>query len=131
MMPIVRSRRHRHALIHLIADKETSRKFVLRVGLLLDQRLCWLSCGYRVCMSVHNLPLTFFGSKDHRSPKSPRADIFASADLGLAPLYLHHIGKLRGCVLRYGLKASAPAISDRRRSTLHILSNLLPPSHGR
>ena len=40
--------------------------------LLLYERLCCLSCGYRVCVPMHYLPLTVFGSKDHRGPKDPR-----------------------------------------------------------
>jgi hypothetical protein len=34
----------------------------LRVGLLLDHRLCWLRGGYGLCVSVHNLP----GARGHR-----------------------------------------------------------------
>ena len=41
----------------------------LRVELLLYHRLCWLSRGYRVCVPMHNLPLTVFRSKDHRRPQ--------------------------------------------------------------
>src|SRR5215204_7816027 len=53
------------------SPKRSSKKFALRVGLLLDHRLCWLRGGYGVRVPMHNLPLTiFFRSKVHRSPHS-------------------------------------------------------------
>src|SRR5215208_2543711 len=75
------------------------------VGLLLDHRLGWLGRGYGVRVSVHHLPLTLFGSKDHRGAHGVRGDLFLPADLGPGPLYLHHVGtdhgqptsKHRGC----------------------------------
>jgi hypothetical protein len=80
---------------------------------------------------MHNLPVTTFRSKDHRSPQSEWGDLLASSNLGLKPLYLHNLGKLRSYKLRYDLEASGLAISASRSGTLHGLSNLLPPTHGR
>jgi len=48
-----------------------------------------LSRYYRVCVSMHYLPDTVFGSKDHRNPHSVWGDILPSANFGLEPLYLH------------------------------------------
>src|SRR5215218_8639390 len=80
---------------------------------------------------MHYLPDPFFRSKDHRSPQSEGGDFLPSAYLGLKPLYLYNIGKLSSYVLRYDLEASGHAISASRCGTLHALSNLLPPPHGR
>ncbi len=82
-------------------------------------------------MPMHYLPGAVLRSKDHRSPKSPRGDVLACAYLGLAPLYLHYVGKLRCYVLRYGLEASGITISERRCATLRSCSNLLSPACGR
>src|SRR5215204_2322283 len=71
----------------------SSKKFDLRVDLLLDHRLCSLRGGYGVRVPMHNLPLTiFFRSKDHRSPHSYPGDVLPCADLGLGPLYLYNVG---------------------------------------
>src|SRR5215207_8114710 len=112
---------------------ETSRRMVLSAGdkFLLYHRSGWLSRGYRVSVSVHNLPGALFRPKDARDAHSHRGDILPSANLGLVALHLHNVGKLRGHVLRYVLKASALAISVIRCGALHSLSNLLPPTHGR
>jgi len=65
-------------------------------------RLCWLSSSYEVCVPMHYLPGAIFWSKDHRNPKIKRGDLLPSADLGLAPLYLHYdVGKLSSYVLLY------------------------------
>ena len=53
---------------------------------------------------MHYLPLTVFGSKDHRGSKDPRGDLLPSADLGLSPLYLHYVGELGSRVFLYGLE---------------------------
>jgi hypothetical protein len=74
----------------------------LWVELLLYERLCCLSCVYRVCVPMHYLPLTVFGSKDPRGPKDPRGDFLASADLGFASLYLHYVGELGSRVFSLG-----------------------------
>jgi hypothetical protein len=103
----------------------------LWVELLLYQRLCCLSCVYRVCVPMHYLPLTVFGAKDHRGPKDPRGDFLASADLGLTPLYLHHVGELGSRVFLYDLGANQLAISELRCGTLYGRSNPLPSMCGR
>jgi hypothetical protein len=82
-------------------------------------------------MPMHHLPLTIFGSKDHRNPQIKRGYILTSADLGLYPLYLHYVGKLSSYVLLYDLEANGLAISDLRCGTVRVLSNLIPPTHGR
>jgi hypothetical protein len=117
--------------IHPSEWKKSSRKFDLRVELLLDHRFRWLSRGDGVCVSMHDLPLTVFRSKDHRSPQSDWGDVLTSADLGLCPLYLYNVGKLGSYVLRYVLKGNHLAISELRYGALRDLSNLLPPPHGR
>jgi hypothetical protein len=91
---------------------ETSCGGSLRVTLFLYQRFGWPSRGYRVCVSVHNLPSAIFRSKDHRNPQINWGHILPSANPGLCPLYPHDIGKLRSQVLRYVLKASDLAISE-------------------
>ena len=63
-------------------------------------------------MLMHYLPLTVFGSKDHRGPKDPRGDFLASADLGLTPLYLHYEGEPGSRVFLYDLGADRLAISE-------------------
>ena len=80
---------------------------------------------------MHNLPSTTFRSKDHRSPQSEWGDFLPLANLGLKALYLYNVGKLSRYVLRYDLEASGYPISASRCRTLHGLSNLLPPTHGR
>jgi hypothetical protein len=71
---------------------ECSQKFALRVGLLLDHRFGWLSGGYGVRVPMHDLPLTVFGSKDHRRAHCVWGDLLPSAYLSLCPLYLHYVG---------------------------------------
>jgi hypothetical protein len=56
-----------------------SPKFALGMGLLLDHRLGWLSGGYGLRVSVHHLPLTLFGSKDHRGAHGVSSGSFALA----------------------------------------------------
>jgi len=75
---------------------------------------------------MHNLPDTVFRSTDARNPQSEWDDLLPSANLGLVPLYLHNVGKLRSYVLRYDLEASGITISVMLCGTLHGLSNLLP-----
>ncbi len=103
----------------------------LRVDLVLYHRLCWLSRGYGVCVPMHYLPGTLFRSKDHRRPQSGWGDLFPSAYLGLVPLYLHKIGKLRSYVLLYDLVANILAISELGCGTVRSRSNLLPSMRGR
>jgi hypothetical protein len=87
---------------------------------------------------MYNLPGTVFRSKDHRSPQSEWSAVLPCADLGLGPLYLHNVSKLRSHILPYGLEADNLAISETRCSTLQGRNNLLPslsgranPTHGR
>ena len=82
----------------------------LRVDLLLYHRFRWLSRGYWIGVSMHNLPNTVFTPKDARNAQGNRSEILASANLGPVPLYLYDVGKLRSCVLRYVLKANDLAI---------------------
>ena len=67
---------------------------------MLYHRLCWLRGGYGVCVSMHNLPDPVFTPKDARSPQGNRSALLPSTNLGLVPLHLHDVGKLRGHVLR-------------------------------
>ena len=106
------------------------KKFALRVGLLLYDRLGWLSGGYGVCVTMHYFPLSLFRPKDRRNPHGNRADIIPPLNLGLASLYLHCVGKLRGCVLRYVLEAGGLAISVVRCGTLQGRSDLIPSTCG-
>jgi hypothetical protein len=69
--------------------------------------------------------------KDHRSPKRVWGCVLPFAYLGLQVLYLHHVGKLRGHVLRHDLEAGGPAVSAQRCGMLRSLGNLIPPTHGR
>src|SRR3712207_5624691 len=110
------------------ACSECSRKFALRVGLLLDDRLCCLRSGYRVCMPMHYLPSALFRSKDCRNPQREWVHILPSANLGLQLFYLDNVGKPKAHVLRYILKANDLALYIMRCGTLHSLSNLLPPT---
>ena len=80
---------------------------------------------------MHYLPGAFLRSKDHRSPQSGWDDIFPSANLGLVPLYLYNVGKLRSYVLLYDLVANVLASSDLRCCTLHSRSDLIPSMRGR
>jgi hypothetical protein len=52
---------------------------------------------------MHYLPGPIFWPKDHRSPQGVWGYVLPSAYLALAPLYLHHAGKLRDYVLRHDL----------------------------
>jgi hypothetical protein len=74
---------------------------------------------------MHYLPLTVFRSKDHRSPKSPRGGLLPSANLGLAPLYLYNIGKLRSYVLLYDLVANDLLGLPRRLQSLDAMTALV------
>src|SRR5215212_8206856 len=80
---------------------------------------------------VHHLPLSLLRPKDRRNPHGNRGDIIPPLNLGLAALYLHCVGKLRGRVLRYVLEAGGLAISVVRCGTLQGLSNLIPSTRGR
>jgi hypothetical protein len=77
----------------------------------LDHRLGRLLRGYGIRVTVHYLPLTTFGSKDHRSPQSVWGDVLAPTYLGLGPLYLHNVGQLQGRILRYDLGADKLSIA--------------------
>jgi GrpB-like predicted nucleotidyltransferase (UPF0157 family) len=46
-------------------------------------------------MSMHYLPLTVFGSKDHRNSQVDPGNVLPCPHLGLLPLYPHNVGKLR------------------------------------
>ncbi len=70
-------------------------------------------------------------AEDAHDAHSHRGDILPSANLGLVPLQLHNVGKLRGYVLRYVFKANDLTISVMRCGTLHCLSNLLPSTPRR
>src|SRR3712207_3608799 len=83
----------------------------LKVGLLLDHRLRWPRGGYGVGVAMVQLPLTVFTSKDIRSPQSVWGDLLISAILGPGPLYPHNVGKLRGYIFRYDLRADEHAIT--------------------
>src|SRR3712207_2171282 len=82
-------------------------------------------------MTMHYLPLTVFGSKNHRNPQSDWGDILTSTNLGPGPLYPHDIGKLRSYVLLYGLDTNHLAIFELRCGTLPSRSNLVPSMRGR
>jgi hypothetical protein len=69
-------------------------------------------------MSMHNLPGAIFRSKDHRSPQSEWGDVLSFANLGLCPLDLYNVGKLRSYVPLYDLEANHLAISELRYGTL-------------
>ena len=56
---------------------------MLRVALLLYYRVGWLSRGYLVRVSMHNLPDTVFRSRDHRNPQSVWGDFLPITNLGL------------------------------------------------
>src|SRR3712207_2769330 len=99
---------------------------VKATDLVLYQRLCCLSRGYRVCVPMHNLPVAILGSEDHRDPQSQRGDVLPSADLGLRPLDVHDVGKLGSHILLYDLDANGLAISELRRGVLLSLRYLLP-----
>jgi hypothetical protein len=101
------------------------------VALFMYQRFYRPSRGYRVCVTMHDLPGVVFGSEDRRTPQIEWDDILPSANLALAPLYPHNVGKLSSYVLRHGLKASDLAISEIRCGTLHSGTNLLPSTCGR
>ncbi len=88
-----------------------SPKFALRVGLLLYDRFRWLCGGYGVGVPMHELPLTVLESKDIRSPQSVWADLLASANLGLCPLYTYYVSKLSTHILRHDLGANELAIA--------------------
>ena len=110
---------------------ESALRSSLGVQLLLYHRLGRLRGGYGVGVTMHHLPGALFGPKDHRGPESPRGDLFASAYLGLAPLYLHYVGELRYYVLRYGFEACGIAIPERRCATVHGLGDLVvSPARG-
>jgi hypothetical protein len=111
---------------------------VKATDLVLYQRLCCLSRGYRVCVPMHYLPGAILGSEDHRNPQSQRGDVLPSADLGPRPLDVHDVGKLGSPILLYDLDANRLAISELRRGMLLGLRYLLPsmcdganPSSGR
>src|SRR5215212_5409468 len=61
--------------------------------------------GYGVGVTMHHLPGAILRPEDHRDPQSPRGDLLPCADLGLAPLYLHHVGELGARVFVYDLGA--------------------------
>ena len=82
------------------------------------------------CVPMHYLPGAFLCSKDIRSPKCPRGGLLPSTYLGLAPLYLHYVGKLGSYVFLYDLGPKELAISERRCATVRSLSDLLPRTGG-
>src|SRR6266446_3354784 len=108
------------------ASRNRLRPGRLATDLLLYERFDWLSCGDRVGVSMHHLPGAVFRPKDRRHPQSEWDDILPSANLGLGPLYLHNVGKLKSDVLRYVLESNDLALADQRCGTLHSRSNLLP-----
>jgi hypothetical protein len=129
--PVCRRHKSSRRWILRTSAFRSSEKFALRVELLLYYRFGWLGRGYGIGVPMHYLPLTLFWPKDHRNPQIKRGYILTSADLGLGPLYLHYIGKLRSYMLPYYLDANELAISGLRCGTVRGLSNLIPPTHGR
>jgi hypothetical protein len=80
---------------------------------------------------MHYLPGATFRPKDHRNPQSKGGEIRPSSNLGLGPLYLLNVGKLRCHMLLYDLDASDLAISLSRGGMLLGLGNLLPSMRHR
>src|SRR5215216_4413188 len=71
LMPLFTGVRRREILGSSTSALQSSKKFALRVDLLQDHRLGWLSGSYGVRVPMHDLPHTiFFRSKVHRSPHS-------------------------------------------------------------
>ena len=100
----------------------------LGADLLLYDRLGRLRRGYGIRVPVHHLlGAIFFRSKDHRDPQSERGNLLPSADLGLRPLYLHHVGKLRSYMFLDNLDANELAISDLLCSPIRGLISPIRP----
>jgi hypothetical protein len=60
---------------------------------------CDTLCCYWICVSMHNPPGALFRSKGARNPQSHSDDILASANLGLVPLYLDNVSKVRSQIV--------------------------------
>src|SRR5215210_8255173 len=58
-------------------------------SLVMYQRFYRPSRGYRVRVTMHDLPGVVFGSKDRRNPQIVVSDILPPADLAFVPLYPH------------------------------------------
>src|SRR2546428_4397868 len=82
-------------------------------------------------MTMHEFPDTVFRPKDARNPQSQRDDILSSSNPGFVLLYLYHVCKVTGRVLRYVLETSNLAISVIRCGPFYGLSSLLPSTHRR
>ncbi len=102
-----------------------------RPDLFLYYRFGWLSRGYRIRVSMHDLPSVVFRPKDARSPQNHGSDLLSPSNLGVEPLYLHDVREVRSYVRRHVLKVGDLAISVQGCSTLHRRSNLLPPTGDR
>ena len=64
----------------------------LREELVLYHRLCWLRGSYGVCVAMHYLPGSLFGSKGPRDPQIAGGEILSSAHLRVGLLYPHDAG---------------------------------------
>src|SRR6266851_8392028 len=82
------------------ANRHALRPRRLATDLLLDDRFDGLSRGDRIGVAMHHLPGAVFRPKDRRHPQSEWDDLLRCAKLGLAPLYLHKVGKVSSDVLR-------------------------------
>ena len=80
---------------------------------------------------MDDLPGVVFVSEDARNPKRNWRELLPSADLGLEPLYLHEVRKLRSFILGYPLEARELAVRVIGCGPLQSLLNLAPSTRHR
>ena len=80
---------------------------------------------------MDDLPGVVFGSEDARNPKGNWSELLPSADLGLEPLDLHEVRKLRSFVLGYLLEARELAVTVIGCGPLQSLLNRGPSTRHR
>src|SRR5918994_5778982 len=97
------------------------------VGLLRDNRLCWLRGGYGIRVAMHYLPGAAFGPKEGRNPQPEGSDVLPSSDLGPPLFHLHYAGEPFAYPLRHVLEAEL-AVPEVLRGTLQPIDHLLAPT---
>src|ERR671920_246525 len=94
-----------------------------RVDLCPDHGLHGPGRGYRVRMTVYDLPAVVLPAEDGGHPKADRDLLHGVPELGTAVLYSDLIGKVGGLDPRDGVEGVALALTDLQRRAVHDLAN--------
>src|SRR5712692_9590575 len=87
--------------------------------------------GYRIGVTMDDLPLTVFTSEDGCHPKRIWRDLIRNADLSSVPLDFDDVRQVRRRILRNALEPNGLALSELGGGALQSLLNLVPATGRR